>query len=107
MRDSQLAYPHSETFNIKTVLSTYQQTLGLHQHAQIPGGVAIGLGLINDNGIEQTLATNRLDQRALQILQALPEELAELLSTLDHLLLLHNLQSTDGDGTAQWVTTVG
>jgi hypothetical protein len=87
--------------------NTYQQTLGLHQHAQIPGAVSIGLGLINDNSIEQTLATNGLNQRALQILQALPEKLAELLSTLDHLLLLHNLQSTDGDGTAQWVTAIG
>lgn len=69
--------------------------------------MSVGLGLINDNSIQQTLAANRLDHRALQILQALPEDVAELLSTLDHLLLLHDLQSTDRDGTAQWVTAVG
>lgn len=67
----------------------------------------VGLGLVNDNGIEQTLAANRLNQRALQILQALPENVAELLSALDHLLLLHDLQSADRDGTAQWITAVG
>lgn len=87
--------------------NTYQQTLGLHQHAQIPSRVSVGLGLVNDNGIEQTLAANRLDQRALQILQALAEDVAELLGTLNHLFLLDNLQSTDGNGTAEGVTAVG
>lgn len=86
---------------------TYQQTLCLHQHAQIPSSVPVGLGLVNDNGIEQTLAADRLDQGALQVLQALPEEVAELLSAFDHLLLLNNFQSTDRNGTAQWVTAVG
>lgn len=86
---------------------TYQQSLGLHQHTQVPGRVTICLRLINDNGIQQTLSAHRLNQRTLQSLKTLSEHVTKLFGALDHLLLLYDLKGTDSDGTAERVTTVG
>lgn len=68
--------------------------------------MSIGLRLINDNGIEQALATDGLDHRAVDGLQAIAEDVAELLGPLDHLLLLDNFQGPDSHRTAQGVTTI-
>lgn len=86
---------------------TYQQSLLLHQHAQIPSGVSIGLGFINDDGVEQTLSAHRLNKRALKTLKSSPEQVTELLCPLNHTLLAHDLERTNGDGATKWVSAVG
>lgn len=92
--------------NSLDIQSTYQQTLLLHQHTEVPCRVSIGLRLVNDNGIEQTLATDGLNHRAVDGLQAIAEDVAELLGPFDHLLLLDNFQSPDGHRTTQGVTAI-
>lgn len=67
----------------------------------------VSLRLINDNGVEQTLAAHSLDERALEILKTFTEEVAEFLSPLNHLLLLHDLKSTHGYRTSERVAAVG
>lgn len=64
--------------------STYKQTLLLHEHAQIPSTVAIGLGLVNDNGVQETLATNQRDHwiSLLNVTETLAEDMTKALSTL-------------------------
>ena len=69
--------------------------------------MAIGLGLINDNSIEQTLSAHSLDERALKSHQTLSEHVAELLCTLNHLLLADDLKGANSNGASKWVTTVG
>lgn len=86
---------------------TYQQTLRFEQHTEVPCRVAVGLGLINDNSIEQALAAHGLDDGALDGLQTIAEDVTELLSALDHVLLLDDLQGSDSDRAGQRVTSIG
>lgn len=102
---SESAIPESNLMNRDS--DTYQQTLLLHQHAQIPSGMSIRLRLVNDDGIEQALSTHCLDDRALDSHQPIPEQVAELLCTLHHVLLAHDLKRANSNGTAQWVSAVG
>ena len=69
--------------------------------------MSIRLRLINDDSIEQTLSTHCLDDRALDSQQPIPEQVAELLRTLDHVFLLHDLKSANGNGATKWVSAVG
>lgn len=62
--------------------------------------MTVGLGLVDDDGIEQALATHALDHRASDLLQALTEELAKCLGSFDHLLLADDFQSAKGNGAA-------
>lgn len=96
----------SETDNV-TVGGLGQETLALEQKGQVPGSAAVGSSLVNDAGVQQTLTTDKLDDGRVDLLDALTEDLAEFLSVLNHLLLLNQLEGTDRDGTAEWVTTVG
>lgn len=91
----------------KATVLTYQQTLRFEQHTEVPGRVAVGLGLINDNSIEQTLAAHGLDDGALDGLQTIAEDVTELLSALDHVLLLDDFQGSDSDCAGQRVTSIG
>ncbi|KAI6751061.1 hypothetical protein HG530_013975 [Fusarium avenaceum] len=63
--------------------------------------------LIDDNGIEETLSSNGLEDRGVESLEAIAEHVAQLLSLGSEVLLLHDLQSADGDGAAQGVSAVG
>ena len=85
----------------------YQDTLFLHQHAESPSRMAIGLGLVDNDGIEQALTAHRFDDRTLNGLQTLTEDVTQLLRPFDHLFIADNLQSTDGHGTAQRVPAIG
>ena len=85
---------------------TYQQTLGLEQHAKVPRRVSVGLGLINNNGVEQTLAAHRLDDGTLNGLQTVAENVTELFGALNHVFLLDDLQRSDSDRAGQRVTTI-
>lgn len=69
--------------------------------------MSIRLRLINDDGIEQALSTHCLDDGALDSLQPIPEQVAELLRTLDHVLLAHDLKRANSNGTTKWVSAVG
>lgn len=84
----------------------YQNTLFLHQHAEFPSRMTIGLGLVDNDGIKQALATHRLDDRTLNGLQTLTENVTQLLRPFDHLFITDNLQSTDRHSTAQWVPAI-
>lgn len=88
--------------------AAYQKSLLLHQHAKIPRTVATGLRLVDDDGVEQTLATDGGDHGVLllDVAQALTEDLAEALGTLCELLLFHDLECLDSHGRAQRVTAV-
>jgi hypothetical protein len=66
----------------------------------------IRLGLVNDNSIQQTFATNGRDERRIQIPQSVAENPSELFSTLDHLFLADELERADRDSAAERVTTV-
>jgi hypothetical protein len=68
--------------------------------------MSIRLGLVDDDGIEQTFSTHRLDQRTLNSQQPIPEQVTELLRAFDHLLLLHDFERANGNGAAKWVSTV-
>lgn len=86
---------------------TYQKALALQQKAKIPSSSARSSSLVNDNGIQQTLATDSLDDGRLQGGYAVTEDVAQALGVGSHILLLENLQSPDGHGTAQGVAAVG
>jgi ornithine--oxo-acid transaminase len=86
-RDGLLAIqsPIIQTVRGKGVDSnTYQQTLLLHQHTQIPSGMSIRLRLINDDGIEQTrlapplVITEEEIQKALDIIKEAVTDLPNL-----------------------------
>lgn len=86
---------------------TYQETLLLQQHTEIPSRVTVGLGLVNHDRIQQTLSTHGLDHGALDGLQSTAEDMAQFLGALNHLFLLNNLEGSDRDSATQGVTTVG
>lgn len=69
--------------------------------------MSICLRLINDYGIEQTLSTYCLDDWTIDSHQPIPEQVAELLRTLHHVLLAHDFKRANSNGTAKWVATVG
>lgn len=85
---------------------TYQQALFLEQHAQVPSRTAVGGRLVNDAGIEKTLAADNLEDGRLEVEEALAENLTKTLSVLNHLLLLNQLQGANGNGAAQRVAAV-
>lgn len=86
---------------------TYQKALALQQEAEIPRSSARSSRLVNDNSVQQTLAADRLDNGRLEGSHAIAEDVAQTLSIGSHVLLLENLQSSNGDGTAQGVAAVG
>ena len=61
--------------------------------------MAAGLGLVDDDRVEQTLATDCRDHRILllDIPETLTEDLTKTLRTLYKLLLLNDLKRLDGD----------
>lgn len=69
--------------------------------------MAIGLGLVDNDGIEQTLTAHCFDDWTLNGLQTLTEDMTQLLRPFDHLFIADKLQSTDGHGTAQRVPAIG
>lgn len=85
---------------------THQETLLLHQHAQIPGRVSIRLRLVDDNRVEQALAAHRLDDRVLNGLQTIPEDMTQPLRPLDHMLVANDLKSPNGHRTSQRITAI-
>lgn len=84
-----------------------QETLALEKNAQVPGGSAVGGRLVNDAGIQEALATDNLENGRVQSSEAITEDLAKTLGVFNHLFLLNQLESTDGDGTAERVATIG
>merc|ERR1719487_1119898 len=88
--------------------TTYQKSLLLHQHAEIPRRVSSGLTLVDDNRVQQTPPANRLDHwiLGLDIAESRPEHLTKSLRTLRQLFLLHDLERGDGDGAAERVAAV-
>lgn len=87
---------------------SYQETLLLHQHAEIPCAVAVGLALIDDDGVEQALTTNQRNHRilGLNVTETLSEHLTKDLSLLNHVLLLNNLKRSNSNGGTKRVTAV-
>lgn len=87
---------------------SYQETLLLHQHAEIPCAVTVGLALVNDDGIEQALTADQGNHRVLglNITKTLSEHLSKDLSLLNHVLLLDNLKRSDSNSGTKRVTTV-
>ena len=84
-----------------------QETLALEKHAQVPGSAAVGGRLVNDAGIQETLATDNLENGRVESSEAVTENLSKTLGVLNHLFLLNQLESTDGNGTAERVATIG
>jgi hypothetical protein len=82
---------------MKTARGTYQKTLCLEEHAQVPSAVTIRLALVDDDGVQKTFATDSGDHGVVDVLQTLTELLAHSLSALNHVLLLNKLKSTDSD----------
>src|SRR5690242_2306960 len=85
---------------------TYQKPLRLEEHAQVPRAVAVGLALVNDNGVQETLASNSGDHRVANIFEALTEFLTHGLCAFDHVFLLNELESTDSNSRTQRVAAV-
>lgn len=80
-----------------SIRSAHQQTLVLHQHAEIPGAMSARLALINYDSIQQASPTDDLDDGTVDCLQSLPKNQAKLLCTLYHFLLSNQLESTDSN----------
>lgn len=87
--------------------AAHQKPLLFQQQAQIPSGVTAGAGLVDDDSVEETHATDGLDNRVAQVLEALPEEAAKTISAFDEPLVADDLQRADGDGAAERVAAVG
>lgn len=90
--------------NLKS--AAHQQPLVLHQHTQIPRAVPAGLGLVDDDRVEQAFPTDLFDHRIREVVQALPEHLSQQLCPLDHVLIADDLERADRDGAAQRVAAV-
>lgn len=84
-----------------------QETLALEEEAEIPGSSAVGGRLVDDNGVQETLSTDDLEDRGVEGLEALSEGVAKLLGLGCEVLLLHDLEGSDGDGASERVTAVG
>lgn len=84
-----------------------QETLALEEEAEIPGSSAVGGRLVNDNGVQQTLSTDDLEDRGVESLEAFSEGVTKLLGLGCEVLFLHDLEGSDGDGASERVTTVG
>lgn len=87
--------------------NTYQQTLLLEQHAEVPCAVTTRLGFVDDDGVEKTLTAHLLDHGVLDCLQSLPEDMTQRFRLLHHVLLPNDLQGPDGDRASQWVAAIG
>ena len=68
--------------------------------------MSICLALIDNNGIQKTLAADSGDHWAVHVLKALAELLTHCLRTLDHVLLLNQFESTNSNSRTQRVATV-
>lgn len=84
-----------------------EETLVLEQEAQLPGSAAVGLALVNDNGVQQTAATGKGEGGVLDLGDGGAELLTEDGGLLDKVLLLDDLEGSDGDSASEGVTTVG
>lgn len=84
-----------------------EEALALEQEAQLPGSAAVGLALVNDNGVQKTTATGKGEGGVLDLGDGGAELLAEDGRLLDKVLLLDDLEGGDGDGASEGVTTVG
>nr|POE63625.1 hypothetical protein CFP56_04528 [Quercus suber] len=89
--------------------AAYQQSLFLHQHAEVPRAVPARLGLVDDDGVHQAPPADHRDRGVprLDVAQALAEHLAERLRALDEVLFLDDLEGFDRDGRAERVAAVG
>lgn len=68
--------------------------------------MAVSLGLVDDDGVQQALAADGSDQGAVEFAQTIAEDLAELFGPFDHLLLVDDLECADGNGAAERVAAV-
>ena len=81
-----------------------QQTLALHQQAQLPcGSTLLGHFLVDYNTVEQSSSADNLDERRVEVSQALPEDFAETLRAVCEILLDEHIKSGHSDGTAERV----
>lgn len=87
--------------------ATHQQSLVLEQHAEIPGGVAVGLGFVDDDGVEEALAADGGDDGVVEGVEAVTEAFAELGGALHHVLLADELEGADGDGRPERIAAEG
>lgn len=84
-----------------------EETLALEQEAELPGSTAVGLALVNDNGVQKTAATGKGEGGVLDLGEGSAELLTENSRLLDKVLLLDDLEGSNGDGASERVTTVG
>lgn len=86
--------------------STYQEALALQQQTEIPSSSTVGSRLVNDDGIQQALAADDLDNGRVQSRDTVAEDVAKLLSLVSEIIFLHKLKSPNGNSATQGVTTV-
>lgn len=102
-----LACGRVSTEQYQGLSETNQESLLLHQQAQVPGRMSVRLRLVNDNGVEQALAAHCLDDRILDSLQTITEDMTQLLCPVDHILIANDLESPDSHRTSQRITAIG
>lgn len=84
-----------------------EETLLLKKKAQLPGGAAVGLRLINDDGVQETATTGEGQSGGLDLGDLGTELLAQDLGLLDQVLLLDDLEGSHGDSASEGVASVG
>lgn len=84
-----------------------EETLLLEKEAQLPGGAAVGLGLVNDNGVQETATTSEGQSWGVDLGDLGTELLTQDVGLLDQVLLLDDLEGSHGDSAAEGVASVG
>lgn len=90
-----------------TVSRLGQETFVLEEKAEIPGCTARSGRLVNNNGVQQTLASDCLDDGRLERSKTLTEEVSKSLGIGNHILFLDELEGADGHGATKRVATIG
>ena len=82
-----------------------QQAFLHHADADVPGRLAVdGLG---DDGIEQATSAHLLDERRINLLDFLAEDLSHGLGILHQMLVLHHLQGLNSHAGSQGESAEG
>lgn len=87
---------------------TYQQSLLLHQHAQVPRAVATSLALVNHDRVQQSLSTDRRDHAipSPDVFQSSAEDLAQMLGSLHQAFLFDDFKGFDRHRAAERIAAV-
>lgn len=97
-----------ETINSHVHVSRLsKETLVLHQQAELPSRSSLLAGrLVDDDSVQETTTSDELDERAVNLANALAEDFSQTLGTLGQLLLLKNVEGGESDGATKRVAAV-